>query len=291
MYTVVGITGKVGGATARALLKAGKKVRAVVRDQAKAASWEAQGVELVSAPWDDAAALAAAFRGAEGVFAMVPPYFAPAAGYPEVRFVAAALRQALDAARPAKIVALSSVGAHRPRGLGLITQCYILEQEIKTVPLPKAFIRAAWFMENAQWDVASARERGEIASFLAPLDQPYPMIATGDIGELAAQILQEAWTGNRCIELEGPARYSQLNVAKTFSRLLNRTVTAKPVPRAEWAALFETQGTQADRTAPRIEMLEGFNSGWIAFEGTGTEHFRSRRTLEEVFQDLLRQEA
>src|SRR6266404_7980971 len=66
------------------------------------------------------------------------------------------------------------------------------------------------------------------ASFLTPLDQPYPMIATGDIGELAAQILQEAWTGNRCIELEGPARYSQLNVAKTFSRLLNRTVTAKP---------------------------------------------------------------
>jgi NAD(P)H dehydrogenase (quinone) len=233
MYTVVGITGKVGGATARALLKAGKKVRVV----------------------------------------------------------AAALRQALDAARPAKVVALSSVGAHRPRGLGLITQCYILEQEIKTVPLPKAFIRAAWFMENAQWDVASARDRGEIASFLAPLDQPYPMIATGDIGELAAQILQEAWTGNRCVELEGPARYSQLNVAKTFSRLLNRTVTAKPVPRAEWAALFETQGTQADRTAPRIEMLEGFNSGWIAFEGTGTEHFRSRRTLEEVFQDLLRQEA
>jgi uncharacterized protein YbjT (DUF2867 family) len=130
MYTVVGITGKVGGATARALLKAGKKVRVV----------------------------------------------------------AAALRQALDAARPAKVVALSSVGAHRPRGLGLITQCYILEQEIKTVPLPKAFIRAAWFMENAQWDVASARDRGEIASFLAPLDQPYPMIATGDIGELAAQI-------------------------------------------------------------------------------------------------------
>ena len=137
MYTVMGITGKVGGATARALLKAGKKVRAVVRDQAKAASWEAQGVELVSAPWDDAAALAAAFRGAEGVFAMVPPYFAPAAGYPEVRVVAAALRQALDAARPAKVVALSSVGAHRPRGLASSPNATFWSRKLNRFPCPR----------------------------------------------------------------------------------------------------------------------------------------------------------
>src|SRR6202043_2139401 len=47
MFLVVGITGKVGGATATHLLAQGKKVRALVRDRAKAASWTDQGVELV----------------------------------------------------------------------------------------------------------------------------------------------------------------------------------------------------------------------------------------------------
>ena len=47
MYLVMGITGKVGGATARHLLAQGKTVRALVRDRDKAAIWSDQGVELV----------------------------------------------------------------------------------------------------------------------------------------------------------------------------------------------------------------------------------------------------
>jgi uncharacterized protein YbjT (DUF2867 family) len=47
MYLVMGITGKVGDATARHLLKQGKQVRAFVRDREKAAKWADQGVELV----------------------------------------------------------------------------------------------------------------------------------------------------------------------------------------------------------------------------------------------------
>src|SRR5258705_10105804 len=47
MYLVMGITGKVGGATARHLLKQGKQVRALVRDREKAAKWADQGVRLV----------------------------------------------------------------------------------------------------------------------------------------------------------------------------------------------------------------------------------------------------
>ncbi len=43
MYLVMGITGKVGGATARHLLKQGKQVRALVRNPEKAAKWADQG--------------------------------------------------------------------------------------------------------------------------------------------------------------------------------------------------------------------------------------------------------
>src|ERR1700759_1167660 len=63
MYLVMGITGKVGGATARHLLKQGKQVRALVRDREKAAKWADRGVELVDGDWNDATAIAAALEG------------------------------------------------------------------------------------------------------------------------------------------------------------------------------------------------------------------------------------
>jgi len=46
-------------------------------------------------------------------------------------------------------------------------------------------------MENCRWDVVPAREQGVIPSFLQPLDKPVPMVATADIGKLAAALLQE----------------------------------------------------------------------------------------------------
>jgi NAD(P)H dehydrogenase (quinone) len=288
MYAIMGITGNVGGSTARALLQDGKKVRGIVRSRAKAAPWEAAGVELAVADVDDADALESAFRGVEGVFVMVPPNFAPAAGYPETRAMIATLRKALSAARPAKAVYLSSIGAHRKSGLGLITQLHILEQEMSSLPVSNAFVRAAWFLENYQQDAGSARDQGAIDVFLTPAERAFPMVATDDIGRLAAKTLRQDWKGNRYLELEGPARYSPLDAAVVFSRLLKQQVTANPVPRDEWARLFEKQGMAPDRTGPRMEMLDGFNSGWIDFERADAEHVLGNRTLEEVLRDLLR---
>jgi NAD(P)H dehydrogenase (quinone) len=287
MHAIVGITGNVGGATARTLLKAGKKVRGIVRDKAKAASWEAEGVELVVADMQDAASLEKAFQGAEGVFVMVPPNFAPAPGYPENRAVVAVLRRALATVRPERVVYLSSVGAQQDRGLGLITQSHHVEREMSSLPIANAFIRPAWFLENYQWDVQSAREQGEINVFLNPMDRVFPMVATNDIGQLAAATLQQEWKGNRYLELEGPQRYSPLDAAAAFSRLLNRPVSAKPIPRDKWNDLFEQQGMPKGRTAPRIEMLDGFNTGWIDFERTGTEPFKGSLTLEDVLRVLI----
>ena len=81
MFTILGITGRVGGSIAETLLAAGEKVRGVVREETRAAHWAKQGVELLHGNLDDIAALTEAFRGSEGVFVMVPPYFAPAPGY------------------------------------------------------------------------------------------------------------------------------------------------------------------------------------------------------------------
>jgi len=53
MFLVMGITGKVGGTTAKRLLAQGKEVRALVRNHEKAANWANQGVELVDGDWNE----------------------------------------------------------------------------------------------------------------------------------------------------------------------------------------------------------------------------------------------
>src|SRR3954471_21479681 len=111
MYAITGVTGKVGGAVARNLRAAGKPVRAVLRDAAKAKAWADQGCEVALAEMTDAGSLMAAFNGAEAVLVLPPPIFNPAPGFPEMRAVIAAVTEALEATRPARIVHLSTVGA------------------------------------------------------------------------------------------------------------------------------------------------------------------------------------
>jgi uncharacterized protein YbjT (DUF2867 family) len=180
MYAVTGITGKVGGTVAHTLLAAGKKVRAVVRDEAKGKPWAEKGCEVALASIGDADALTAAFAGTEGVFLMTPPNYDPAPGFPDTEANAVAIETAIEAARPAKLVFLSTVGAHVAEP-NLLNNSKMTEEMLRRAPVPVAFLRAAWFMENAAWDVAAART-GVVPSFLQPLDHAIPMVATAEIG-------------------------------------------------------------------------------------------------------------
>lgn len=119
MYAVMGITGRVGGAIAENLLAQGEKIRAIVRNPEKAAQWRDRGAEIAVADVDDPDALASAFEGTDGVFLMVPPNFAPAPGFPELRKTLASYHAALAKALPKKAVYLSSIGASRPAGWDL----------------------------------------------------------------------------------------------------------------------------------------------------------------------------
>lgn len=282
MYAVMGITGQVGGAVARALLRAGQKVRAVVRDEAKGAAWRNQGCEVAVADIGNPYALRDALSGAQAVFAMLPPLFDPAPGYPEAAAMIRSLRAALEVARPAKVVALSTIGAAAAQP-NLLNQLGMLEQELHELPMPVAFLRAAWFMENFAWDIATARSTGTLHSYLQPLDRAIPMIATADVGGTAAALMQEGWQGKRIVELEARQPVSPALAAQTLSRILARDVQPQAVPRESWQALFLAQGMR--HPLPRIQMLDGFNQGWIAFNGEG-ERRLGDTTLEEVLAGL-----
>jgi NAD(P)H dehydrogenase (quinone) len=284
MFAIAGITGNVGGEVARNLLAAKQPVRGVARDAGKCTAWAQRGCEIVGADISDAAALTAAFRGAEGVFVLVPPNFDPSPDFREARAIAATLRQALDTARPGKVVYLSTIGAQTAQS-NLLTQHTIIERALSDLQVPITFLRPGWFMENSSWDVAPATNSGVIPSFLQPLDKPKPMVATADIGRVAAALLQETWSGHRVVELEGPHRVTPNEIAATFSRLLGRPVNMEVVPRDKWESLFLSQGMT--NPTPRIRMLDGFNEGWIEFEGGEAGSQKGKVALETVLRTLI----
>jgi uncharacterized protein YbjT (DUF2867 family) len=288
MFAITGITGQVGGVVARVMLASGSNVRAVVRNADKAKNWAAQGCEIAVAEMNDATALGKAFTGVDGVFILLPPTFDPSPGYPEARRTIGVIRTALAAARPPKVVCLSTIGADATQP-NLLNQLGILEQELGTLPMPIAFLRAAWFMENAAWDIAPAREQGVIPTFLQPLDKPVPMVATADVGRVAAELLQEEWTGRRVINLEGPRRITPNEVAASFASILGKPVRAEIVPRDTWQDLFTSQGMK--NPVPRMHMLDGFNEGWIEFDQGEAYSRKGSITIDNVLKSLIEKEA
>jgi uncharacterized protein YbjT (DUF2867 family) len=140
-------------------------------------------------------------------------------------------------------------------------------------------------MENCSWDVAPARDNGVIPSFLQPLDKSFPMIATADIGRVATDLLQETWKGRRVVELEGPSRVTPNEIANTFAELLGHPVRAQAVPRELWEGLFKSQGMK--NPEPRIQMLDGFNQGWIEFDGRENGSQKGKIPLKTVLSELI----
>jgi uncharacterized protein YbjT (DUF2867 family) len=189
-------------------------------------------------------------------------------------------------AKPEKVVALSTIGANVPRP-NLLNVLGRMEEVLSSLPIPVTFLRAAWFMENAARDIASAKT-GLIQSYLQPLDRAFPMISSDDVGRAAAALLQERWNGKRVVELEGPQRVSPNDVAAAFAKALGHPVRSEVVPRDRWESIFRAQGMK--NPTPRMQMLDGFNAGWIDFPDHGAHARKGSIGIDQAIAMLMQKE-
>ena len=281
MYLVMGITGKVGGATARHLLKQGKQVRALVRDREKAGKWADQGVDLVDGDWNESTAIAAALKGVEGAFVMLPAVWAPSPDYREAKGVIANYVEALAKVVPPRVVALSSMGAHRTSGVGNVTALSLLEQGLRSLSSPVAFVRAGGLFENFLYGLQAA-QGGTLPVFYSPTNRKSTMVASDDIGAEAATLLTgPAWSGHRVIELG--SMVSADEVAGQLGEVLTLDVKAFAIPRAGWSEAFQQFGIPKGQTGPAEEMFDSVNAGRMDLGIAGTEHVAGTTTAREVF--------
>ena len=283
MFLVMGITGKVGGATAKHLLAQGTKVRALVRNREKAANWADQGVELLDGDWNDSAAIERALKGVEGAFVMLPAVWAPSPDFKEAKDVIANYAKALTKVAPPRVVALSSMGANRTSGLGMITALALFEQGLRNLTSPVAFVRAGGFFENFLYGLQAAQS-GTLPVFYNPTNRKSTMVATNDIGAQLAKLLTgSAWSGHRVIELG--SMVSADEVAGQLGEVLKLEVKAFAIPRAGWAGAFEQTGIPKGHTGAAEDMFEAVNSGWMDLGVKGTEHVAGTTSARDVFAE------
>jgi NAD(P)H dehydrogenase (quinone) len=285
LFAMTGITGHVGGAAAQRLLAQGARVRAVVRSETGATAWRNKGAEVAVAALDDVQALKHAFDGADGVYVMTPTWFESPDMFAENVRAVEALAQALRATRPGRIVLLSSVGAQHAAGTGAILKLHHMEQAFADLA-GVVSVRAGWFMENYAGLIPHVRSTGVLPSMLAPLDRAHPMVATQDIGHVVADLLLDTARDRGVVELEGPRRYAPNDVAEAFARVLGRSVEAQILPPSEWLGAYAQWGLKPRSAEAMSEMLTGFNSGHIVFEGSEVDTMHGPTTLEQVLADL-----
>lgn len=281
MFLVSGITGNVGGAVARRLLEEGRPVRALVRDTRKASEWAEKGVDIRQGDLNDALAVAEALNGVEGAFLMIPPVTVPSPDFSEAKAIIASFQQALRQSPPPRLALLSSVGSEQSSGLGNITTTHLMESALGDLPFPTAFVRAGSFLENYTFGLQAAAETGVFPSFFQPTDRAFPMIASADIGKEIARLLVSGWSGKKIVELGSPV--SPDDLADALGNVLDHPVRAQAIPREGWAAALESMGLPPGRTGLYEEMMDGFNSGWIAFGVPGTEPVTGTMTPAEFF--------
>ncbi|MCO6439558.1 MAG: NmrA family NAD(P)-binding protein [Nitrococcus mobilis] len=229
MHTVLGGTGQVGSATARALLDVGEDVTVVTREADHGADLKAAGAQIVVADIRDVHALREVFRTGKRAFLLNPPADPSTDTDAEERANVAAIIAALDRSGLEKVVAQSTYGAFEGERCGDLTVLHELERELRAQPIPAAINRGTYYMSNWVGMADAVRESGTLPSFF-PADLALPMVAPDDLGQVAALRLMTPVSDIGVQHVEGPERYTAGDVAQAYAAAFGRTVEVEVIP-------------------------------------------------------------
>ncbi|RYE70525.1 MAG: NAD-dependent epimerase/dehydratase family protein [Rhizobiaceae bacterium] len=284
MFVIMGATGHVGSATARALLEAGEHVTIVTRHAGGGVELRKLGAEIAVADVEDVATLRAAFQRGRRALLLNPPGDVTKDSDAIERRGVANILAALVGSGLEKVVAESTAGAQPGDRIGDLSVLWELEQGLLAQPIPAAINRAAYYMSNWNMQLESAYETGTLTTMF-PADLKVPMIAPADLGEFAAERLLSSHADVGIRMVEGPARYSSREVADAFASALDRQVSLKTTPAGHWKDSFLELGFSEEAADSYGRMTQVTVE--IGFDAPG-EALRGRITLQSYVDGLAK---
>ena len=223
MFAITGATGHTGNVAAKTLLARGHKVRVIGRSADRLKPLAEAGGEPFVADITDSKRLTEAFRGVEGIYAMVPPDLTGNDFRAFQERVSDAIASAVTNSKVMFVVSLSSVGADKSSGTGPVVGLHNLEERLNRIPDTNVLhLRAGYFMENTLAQIGAIKVMGKAVGPLRP-DLKLAMIATRDIGAVAAErLLQLNFQGKQTRELLGQRDLSMSEAASIIGKAIGK---------------------------------------------------------------------
>jgi len=285
MYTVLGASGNTGHMVAKHLLSNGKKVRVVGRNADHLQFLAKEGAEVFIGDVSSGPDLISAFRGVDSAYVMIPPDPTSNDVLAFQNRVIEAIAEGLRKSVIKNVVALSSIGADKPRGTGPVLGLHNLEKQLNQIDGANIlFLRAGYFMENTLPQASAIHRLGFAVGPLHP-DLKIPMIATCDIGKAAGEaLLRLDFRGKQTRELLGNRDLDYKQVATIIGDAIGQPdLKYIRASNDQLRANLVQTGMSPNFVDLLLEMAEALNSGYMrALEPRSPENTTSTR-----FEDFV----
>lgn len=221
LIAVTGATGNVAPEVIGLLLAAGQRVRAVVRNPAKATGLAERGAEIVEADLSRPRTLEHAFDGVDAVLSIAPPG-------PLAPQQSSAILWAARQARVGHIVRLSAFGAAHDAPTVNSRLHALSDAELERSNVPYTILKPHFFMQNLFMAAESVAKEGVM--YLALGEGRMGMIDVADIAAVAAHVLTTPGHVGKTYVMTGPESIDMNAVAAAFSDAVGKLVRYQPIP-------------------------------------------------------------
>ncbi|MCG8272700.1 NmrA/HSCARG family protein [Aquamicrobium sp. NLF2-7] len=224
---VFGATGRQGGSVAKALLKMGWPVRALVLDAAGTASLKLRnaGVELVQGSFENANIVRSAMKDAYGVFSVLPGNLT---AEEEVQYGVAIADIAAETGIEHFIYSSGASSGDVLTGVPRFDAKPRIEAHVRKLPITTTIIRPMIFMEMLVRP-GFGMDQGRLVSLIRP-DHSIHLTAVEDIGKFAAAMFaDEARFGGKTVKIASD-RVTGRELETAFTEAAGRLITYERFP-------------------------------------------------------------
>ena len=236
---------------------------------------------------DDADYLVRETEDVEALFWVTPPGY----GSDNLRAFQNRLGKAAATAirtnRIPRVVNLSSIGADLESGAGPISGLHDVEELLNDAVHDITHLRPGFFFENLLWQLDTIRKWGRISLPLSGTTR-YPMIATRDIGRVAAErLVNPGWTGRNICELHGPADLCFDEVAEILTEVLGRKIVYIKCDPQEMRQYLIENGMSENAADSLLEMYAAVEAGRMKTLQPRSAKTTTPTTLAEFARETL----
>jgi uncharacterized protein YbjT (DUF2867 family) len=287
MIAVMGATGNTGRAIAETLLEQGEQIRVLGRSAQRLKNLQRLGAEVMIGDATDAAHLTAAFRGADAVYALIPPDPGSTDFRSHQHRISEAIGDAIRASGVPTVVTLGTIVESTTCPAAGVRSHEDRLQSLDGVDT--LALHAGFFFENHFLGLAGIKHKGVHGSPIAP-DIAMAMIATRDIAAVAAQALrQRDFKGFVVRELLGERDLTMREVTRILGERIGQpNLPYVQLSPADFIAGLEQMGLSRHFAGEVEQAFSGINDGHSRSK-EGRRPDNTTPTRFEEFAEVLAQ--